>query len=135
VIKFKVNWTTAKNFCEERGLELAKIESEREMKLVSDARPVKCECFGAREKWHYKMRLISDWYWVGASDFGRRPGLFCWTDGTQVDEALWNSGQPNDHGQGKETCVNLRHAKLYDYSCSSSRYFVCEVGEKFAKCL
>jgi hypothetical protein len=31
-------------------MELATFDSEREMKLVSDARPDKCEYFGAREK-------------------------------------------------------------------------------------
>jgi hypothetical protein len=82
------------------------------------------------------MRPISgNYYWVGASDVGQQPGQFRWTDGTKVDDAWWASGQPNDHGQGKETCVYLGHAKLADDPCSTSTYFVCEVGEKFAKCL
>jgi hypothetical protein len=37
----KKNWKDAKSFCEERGLQLAKMDSEREMKLVSNATPDK----------------------------------------------------------------------------------------------
>jgi hypothetical protein len=82
-----------------------------------------------------KLRPISDYYWVGASDVGQQPGQFFWTDGTKVDDAWWQSGQPNEHGQGKETYVVLGHAKLWDLPYSESRYFVCEVGKEFAKCL
>jgi hypothetical protein len=72
---------------------------------------------------------------VRASDIEQLPGQFYWTDGTKVDDALWRSEQPDSHGQGKETCVYLRDAKLGDWPCSNSLYFVCEVGEKLAKCL
>jgi hypothetical protein len=83
----------------------------------------------------YKMRPIPGYYWVGASDVGQQPGQFRWTDGTKVDDAWWRSGDPDHHGRGKETCVYLHDAKLADYACSDSRYCVCKVGEKFAKCL
>jgi hypothetical protein len=115
-------------------MELVKLNSERELKLVSDARPVKSEYFGARESGNYKMRPISGFHWVGASDVGQQPGQFHWTDGTKVDDAWWRSGEPNHHGQGKETCVLLGDAKLGDFPCSKPVYFVCQVGDKFADC-
>jgi hypothetical protein len=67
---FKANWTTAKNFCEERGLQLAKMDSAVEMKLVSDARPLIGECFGARKK--RKLQNASDFRVVLGGSVRRR---------------------------------------------------------------
>jgi hypothetical protein len=52
---------------------LAKMDSEREMKLVYDAKPDKdCEYFGAREKW--RLQNASDFRLVlGGSDRRRTP--------------------------------------------------------------
>jgi hypothetical protein len=57
-------------------------------------------------------------------------------DGRKVDDAiLQKSGNPSEHGQGKETCVYLLNAKLWDYTCSDQNYFVCKVSKKFEKCM
>jgi len=54
---------------------------------------------------------------VSGSDSDLNPGKFHWSDGTEVDDALWDKGQPSSFGPGYQTCVFLytEDAKLGDY--------------------
>jgi hypothetical protein len=117
-------------------LELAIVDSEHELKLVYNARPDKRSmCLAASVKKGFKMYPFSVTYWLGASDIGQQPGDFRWMDGWKVYKGMWASGDPNDHGQGNETCVNFFDAKLLDSPCHYVRNYVCKVGEIFEKCV
>jgi Lectin C-type domain len=76
-------------------------------------------------------------FWVSASDIGRTlHGQFQWADGTEVDKSIWASGQPDNSKEGKETCVFLHtgEAKLYDFSCSTTRSILCELPATLSSC-
>jgi len=77
-------------------------------------------------------------YWVSASDIGHEPGQFFWPGGRKVDSDMWDRNtihQPNDFGEGKETCVNLgRYSKLIDDPCSGADFFICELEAEDANC-
>jgi len=80
---------------------------------------------------------VADNFWVDASDVGQQPGQFVWADGTKVDEALWQSGEPNNFGAGREACVYLftESGKLRDFFCSYTEIsFICEVADKDLPC-
>jgi Lectin C-type domain len=91
--------------------------------------------------WNFKFgsasfRTVADQrrFWVSATDIGRTPhGQFQWVDETPVDKSTWDSGEPNHAGAGRETCVylDIRSAKLYDYSCSDNKNIMCEVAASF----
>jgi len=77
---------------------------------------------------------------VDASDIGQQPGHFSWSDGRKVNDAFsnfWESGQPDDFGAGKETCVWLRadSGKLRDSPCAKNWAIICEVAAKDLPCL
>lgn len=79
-------------------------------------------------------------FWLAATDVGWSPGWFGWTDGIQVDNSTWFSGdaqQPDSFGVGKEACVFLyaKHAALGDGSCSDTHYIFCEVPQQSIDCI
>jgi len=82
----------------------------------------------------YNLRFsFSGWFWVDASDIGQQPGHFAWSDGRKVNNTFsnfWYSGEPNNFGTGKETCVFLSadSGKLRDEPCSHSRAIICELA-------
>lgn len=79
-------------------------------------------------------------FWLAATDVGWTPGWFVWTDGIQVDNSPWFTGdpqQPDSFGVGKEACVFLyaKHAALGDGSCSDTHYIFCEVPQESIDCI
>jgi hypothetical protein len=81
------------------------------------------------------MTLISDKYWVAASDIGREPGQFYWNDGTIVDNDWWNVYQPDETGPEKKTCAVILGKKLYDENCNYYKHkYICEVGKEYSEC-
>jgi len=54
-----------------------------------------------------------------------------------VDAALWNIGQPDGFGAGRETCVmlNAERGKLFDLPCNvPGGSFLCQLAEKDLPC-
>jgi len=53
----------------------------------------------------------SDEFWVDASDIGHKEGRFLWSDGTEVEDALWyrvvDWNEPDDFSDGEESCVRF----------------------------
>lgn len=75
------------------------------------------------------FHLDDEYYWVGASDVGRKAGDFYWRDGTKLDNTLFAKGDPNQFKEGQKTCVNFAFTLLYDYECSSTYYRpICHIG-------
>jgi len=55
-----------------------------------------------------------------------------------MEKFLWQNGEPNSFGKGKEACVYLDtgYAKLLDWSCTTSGpYILCELPAALSSCL
>ncbi|XP_068077452.2 asialoglycoprotein receptor 2 [Danio rerio] len=112
----KMNWTEAKDYCEEKGAWLLKIEddSEDEWQFVTDfANPTH--------------------YWIGLTD--QNTGQWRWADGTNytMNKEHWGPGQPDEwteHSLGEEgeDCAEITYESLLnDLHCSSKIKFICEM--------
>jgi diadenosine tetraphosphatase ApaH/serine/threonine PP2A family protein phosphatase len=69
---------------------------------------------------------------LSATDIGRTPGQFFWSDETPVDRSTWSTDafpQPDDFGAGKKACVFLHSefATLFDAGCAEINYILCEI--------
>jgi len=129
-------------------MQLANFETEEEMIQVTELRPMACKSFknslcSKLSKIFFNLNTCNydaDYlhYWVSASDIGHEPGQFFWPGGRKVDSDMWDRNtihQPNDFGEGKETCVKLgRYSKLIDDPCSGADFFICELGAEFSHC-
>ncbi|XP_039517428.1 asialoglycoprotein receptor 2 [Pimephales promelas] len=115
-----MNWTQAKDYCEEQGALLLKTEdgSEKEWKFLTNfAKPQD--------------------YWVGLTD--QNTGIWRWADDTPyvMNKAQWRIGQPDewtehnlgDKGEEGEDCVQFGFDGFFnDIHCSSKLQFICKKG-------
>jgi hypothetical protein len=65
--------------------------------------------------------------WMGGSDQAAE-GAWVWVDGSAFSYTNWNSGEPNDYGDG-EDCAAVRFSlggEWDDRSCSGTLSFICE---------
>jgi hypothetical protein len=134
----KVNWFEARYWCKKREMQMATLKtwSQREAvsrQLMHRGRSKKEQKI---ERVEIKIKTFRSFaagygFWVSASH-----GQFQMPDGTPVDKATWESGEPDEAGAGKETCVFLStaYAKLLDYSCSNTRNILCEVPAALFSC-
>jgi len=81
--------------------------------------------------------LLFSGFWVDASDIGRQPGDFYWTGGMKVDQFFWGGIDPNQFGQGLETCADIYsvNGKMYDWPCSEKLSYICELPKQDQICL
>lgn len=105
VILTKLSWKEAKNYCQNRGKELARVRSQTENKAVQEA-----------------VSGHGSYFWIGLFRDGWR-----WSDQSDTSFRYWASTQPNNDGH----CVLFDVVKmsLWDRSCSSQHYFFCYNGE------
>jgi len=77
------------------------------------------------------VKIVNDGFWLAFSDIGRTAGQFYWPDSTPVTTD-WAKDEPNNFRTGSETCGELHTVgtKLYDYTCTYSRYTLCEFPPK-----
>nr|XP_054756795.1 C-type lectin lectoxin-Thr1-like [Lytechinus pictus] len=68
-------------------------------------------------------------YWIGLHDL-QYEGYYQWSDGTEVNYVLWQSGEPNNNGN--EDCVaprnhgsNAERQFWNDYDCSEKKPYFC----------
>ena len=67
--------------------------------------------------------------WIGASDL-RQEGNWTWADGSEVTQAFWYPGQPDNLGK-RQHCVLLSHfwdevMNWADWLCDDKFQFICE---------
>uniref|UniRef100_A0A671L7K1 C-type lectin domain-containing protein n=1 Tax=Sinocyclocheilus anshuiensis TaxID=1608454 RepID=A0A671L7K1_9TELE len=104
-----MNWTKAKDYCEEKGALLLKIEQF----VTNFAKPHD--------------------YWVGLTD--QNTGQWRWADDTPytMNREHWSPGQPDDWtehglGEGGEDCGQIAYnGMLNDAHCSTKMKYICEM--------
>jgi hypothetical protein len=110
-------WARAEQFCEQKGLVLARIDSAEESRaLYRLARDV------SAQRW-----------WIGFTD-RQEEGQFRWTDGSAGGFTYWTRGQP-DNGTCNEDCAALKQGaggKWHDTHCNQHRPFICGPGARAA---
>ncbi|RXN32426.1 C-type lectin domain family 10 member A-like protein [Labeo rohita] len=103
-----MNWTEAKDYCEEKGAMLLKIED------------------GSEKEWQFVTNFAKPHdYWIGLTD--ESTGQWRWTDDTPytINKEHWAPGQPddwNEHGLGEEgeDCGQITfNGMLNDVHCST----------------
>jgi hypothetical protein len=103
-------WAQAAQFCEQKGLALAHIDSvESSQALYRLARDID------PQRW-----------WIGLSD-REVEGQFHWTDGSPASFTHWTRKQP-DNGTCNEDCAALKQGaggKWHDTHCGQHRPFIC----------
>ncbi|XP_051966222.1 C-type lectin domain family 10 member A-like isoform X2 [Xyrauchen texanus] len=110
----KLNWSMARDYCEQQGALLLKIEEDNEWTFVTNI-------------------TIPDLYWVGLTD--QNTGQWRWADDTPytMNKDQWNPGQPDDwtgHNLGAgEDCGQFTYTgKLNDNHCSVKMKYICKSG-------
>ncbi|CAM4546868.1 unnamed protein product [Leuciscus chuanchicus] len=109
-----MNWTEAKDYCEEEGALLLKLEE------------------GSKEEWEFITHLAKPFeYWVGLTD--QTTGQWRWADDTNctMDKVHWGPGQPDEWQghvyEGGEDCAHItRNANINDNHCSVKLKFICK---------
>ena len=113
----EMSWLEGQQWCNQRGLELVSMHSEKESNAVYS----KCgEVYSC---------------WIGLNCIDREHGDWQWTDGTPFDEAdsNWISGEPRNSGLF-EDCVQIRkgfEGRWNDIDCDGD----ADVGEGTAYAL
>ncbi|KAK7163922.1 hypothetical protein R3I94_002592 [Phoxinus phoxinus] len=109
-----MNWTEAKDYCEEQGALLLKLEE------------------GSEKEWEFVTHLAKPFeYWIGLTE--ETTGQWRWADDTPctMDKVHWGPGQPDDwqgHPQeGGEDCAHIsRNMNINDNHCSIKKKFICK---------
>ncbi|XP_051966200.1 asialoglycoprotein receptor 1-like [Xyrauchen texanus] len=113
----KLNWSMARDYCEQQGALLLKIEDDD-------------------DEWTFVTNItIPDHYWVGLTD--QNTGQWRWADDTPytMNKDRWNPEQPDDwteHGlEGGEDCGQFTYTgKLNDNHCSVKMKYICKVQSR-----
>ena len=95
-----ITWQEAENYCQDNhGSNLASVHSETENTQAFEA------AIGAGATPDGANNLI----WFGFHDIDSE-GTFVWTDGSNIDYANWDNGEPNDYNNGNpgEDCTSVR---------------------------
>ncbi len=101
-------WSAAKAEAAAKGGFLAVITSQEENDFIRDG-------------------LIADRAWIGYTDEANE-GDFEWVNGEDDTYTNWNSGEPNDYGNGEDYTEILKsHGRWNDLSNSAHREFVMEI--------
>uniref|UniRef100_A0A8C9WM58 C-type lectin domain-containing protein n=1 Tax=Scleropages formosus TaxID=113540 RepID=A0A8C9WM58_SCLFO len=102
------NWTESQQDCEQRGVNLAIINSREEQEFINT----------------FNKRI-----WIGLT-YRDEERSWKWVDGTELTVMFWRSGEPNDAG-GKENCVESKPESnslmtWNDLECTQEHYWACE---------
>ncbi|XP_051750665.1 asialoglycoprotein receptor 1-like isoform X3 [Ctenopharyngodon idella] len=109
-----MNWTQAKDYCEEQGALLLKLEDS------------------SKKEWEFITVLAKPFpYWIGLTD--QTTGQWRWADDTPctVDKVHWGPGQPDEwqgHKQGGgEDCAHITiNGNINDNHCAVKMRFICK---------
>lgn len=111
----KKNWRNSRDFCKNKGADLAIITSQEEMNFING------------------LYSSDKEVWIGLTDDGIE-GHFRWVDGTPLNQTVtfWGSGQPNSFDGRNQDCVEFwhratGHGEWNDESCKIEQYWICEL--------
>ncbi|XP_020796927.2 C-type lectin domain family 4 member M-like [Boleophthalmus pectinirostris] len=111
----KKNWKNSRDYCKNRGADLAIITSREEMAFING------------------LYSSDKEVWIGLSDDGIE-GHWTWVDGTTLNPnaTFWGNGQPNSYDGRNQDCVEFWHratgnGEWNDESCKIEQYWICEI--------
>ncbi|CAG2187406.1 CD206 [Mytilus edulis] len=108
----KRTWMKSRDFCQERGADLASIHSSEESDFLKN------RMIGYRD--------YGD-VWVGLNDRDSENG-FEWSDGSPVDFMMWGPNEPNDKYQQEDCGMLNRYSNGWnDDNCYKTKNFVCKI--------
>ncbi|XP_028447797.1 galactose-specific lectin nattectin-like [Perca flavescens] len=105
-------WSDAETFCIAAGGNLASIHSDAEHGFIKN--------------YILQMTGVQKTAWIGGTD-AVKEGTWFWSDGSNLDYACWNKGEPNNCCGG-ENCLTMNWAganSWNDWACTSKASFVC----------
>ncbi|XP_038077198.1 lymphocyte antigen 75-like [Patiria miniata] len=102
----------AETMCKAKGSKLVSIHTAEEQSYLS-----------------LRTSMMNANLWIGLHDRSNE-GNFEWLDSTPLDFTNWNTGEPNDYGDG-EDCVHLRPDELQagtwnDQACDANYGYICK---------
>ena len=103
-------WIQAEDFCLNEGGHLAAIPTEAVNTFV----------------WEEMDARGENYFWIGGSDL-EEEGIWRWTDCTPWEFTFWYTGEPNNHGNKDQHCLQYRSIwiKWDDTDCTDAKPFVC----------
>uniref|UniRef100_A0A3B3ZU32 C-type lectin domain-containing protein n=1 Tax=Periophthalmus magnuspinnatus TaxID=409849 RepID=A0A3B3ZU32_9GOBI len=109
----KKNWKNSREYCKNKGADLAVITSQEEMVFING------------------LYSSDKEVWIGLSDDGIE-GHWTWVDGTPITEQFWGNGQPNSYDGRNQDCVEFwhratGHGEWNDESCKIEQFWICEM--------
>ncbi|KAJ0033373.1 hypothetical protein NQD34_000480 [Periophthalmus magnuspinnatus] len=111
----KKNWKNSREYCKNKGADLAVITSQEEMVFING------------------LYSSDKEVWIGLSDDGIE-GHWTWVDGTPLNPnaTFWGNGQPNSYDGRNQDCVEFwhratGHGEWNDESCKIEQFWICEM--------
>ncbi|XP_056265152.1 CD209 antigen-like [Pseudoliparis swirei] len=109
----KSNWSLGREYCQNKGADLAIIKSEEEMGFINN------------------LYISEKEVWIGLTDGGIE-GQWKWVDGTPMTTTYWGKDQPNSFDGRNQDCVEFWHSKTgkgswNDEICTIEQQFICEM--------
>lgn len=74
---------------------------------------------------NFLLKLVKNDVWLGARDEANE-GVWIWDSSqNQVENLLWQPGQPNNIG-GRQSCLEIYSHQHNDESCAVENHYICE---------
>ncbi|XP_033107417.1 macrophage mannose receptor 1-like isoform X2 [Anneissia japonica] len=103
-------WSEARDNCRGMGGDLASIHNDNENNYINSL----------------QTAASSGNIWIGLNDLTYQMS-FTWSDGSDMDYAIWNTNEPNNHQGSAEDCVEMYTNKAWnDNDCVNRRRFICK---------
>ena len=103
---FRMNWTAAEKFCQNKSSHLASVTSRSTSDYISKK--------FSRRRFHV---------WIGGTDQDKE-GLWKWTDLSPWNFADWEDGSPPDHNE-EHNCLLQSRWGWDDVPCHVKSWFLC----------
>jgi hypothetical protein len=143
---FKKTWYKARDWCDERGMQLASLKNVTLTEAVTqELKSRGCKKIkNIKLSWDWNFPpfgfvAVSSGVWTSASDIGRTAGQYHWMDGTPLDKSVWHRGDPDTFSAGNVTCAFLatyfNPALLVDYTCLQVWDTLCEFPTELLFCV
>ncbi|XP_023173841.2 C-type lectin 37Db-like [Drosophila hydei] len=116
----KVNWFEAAHICRKFGGDLALIESEDEMAVISN---------------YLESQDKDGWYWISGNDLVTVHKFMSIADGLPLKFTSWSAGQPDF--PGKEQCMHLWFRdsafRMNNWKCTEKAKYLCQ-RQNYTRC-